>query len=207
MQDEFAWEQLSGSNIHKYLTEVATFRIKYFRDFPYFYDGNLDYEMNYLKGYTEDEKSILIIIRNSKNDIIAVSTGVPLITTSDILSKAETVFSQSGLNPKDFYYYGEVILDYSVRSKGLTRLIYNEQELHARKFGFSSITIATVIRDPTDPRNVDRVASSDLVWKKLGFTQTNIEFNYNWPTLQIDGKTVDCENKMIFWAKYLENKI
>lgn len=205
--NELTWERYSGYTISNYVFEVAKFRIKYFRDFPYFYDGNLEYELNYLKGYSEDEKSILIIIRNSQKEIVAVSTGIPLITKSDILSDAEIIFSKNGFNPRLYYYYGEVILDYSVRSQGLTRLIYDDQDKYAQKHGFESIAVATVVREAKDSRNVNLAPNSDYVWRKLGFIVTTMTFNCIWPTIQLDGTTIDCENEMVFWIKDVKGKL
>ena len=49
---------LCGADIAPYRDAVAALRIKVFRDFPYLYDGDLDFEAKYLRVYAESSRSV-----------------------------------------------------------------------------------------------------------------------------------------------------
>ncbi|MBC7753631.1 MAG: hypothetical protein H7Z71_05300 [Moraxellaceae bacterium] len=201
----FIYEIYNGKEIEQHLEEIAGFRIKYFKDYPYLYAGDLFYEKNYLNGYICDPKSMLIrILLNEK--VVGISTSIPLLTSSDILTEAESDFDKAALKPEQFYYYGEVILDYSVRGSGLVKVIYDLQDKHAVKSGFSKACIATIVRSQNDSRKPNNYKEADLVWSSLGFKQTDITFKYGWPTIQQDGSVKDFENVMVYWIKNLEKK-
>jgi hypothetical protein len=201
MDADLSWQITRGSEVLDHIDDIAKFRMKYFRDFPYLYDGNLKYEKNYLRGYTQDEKSLLIIIRNLNNDIVGIATAIPLVTSSDILKETELLFSANEINPCDFYYCGEVILDYSIRSKGIVSKIFEICEKFASTNGFNSVAIATVIRSTDDPRNTSAIMDLDKLWGRMGFLKTNLTFGYSWPTIQRNGESIDSINQMIFWTK------
>ena len=202
------WEDLkievyTGKAISEHISEVAEFRIRYFHDFPYLYAGNLEYESEYLAGYAKDPASILVKIRDEGGKLLGVSTGLPLATDADILEGAVEMFTGAGLVPKDYYYYGEIILDYSIRRRGFSRRVYSLQDAFAQARGFSKVAIATVVRDAGDPRRPADMADADIVWKGLGFAKTGIEFEYHWPTLESDGTVVDRLNPMVYWTREL----
>lgn len=202
-ENKFTVESFSGNSILEHIHEVADFRIKYFKDFPYLYEGNLKYEEDYLRGYAADEKSILVKVHDEAGNLSAVSTALPLITPSDILTDAPKMFSEIGYSPEEFFYYGEIILDYKSRGKGLSRQIFDIQDNYARNYGFSKVAIATVVREENDPRKPSDYLSSDPVWKNLGFEKTPILFEYHWPTIHADGTVKDIQNPMIYWIKSL----
>lgn len=175
---KYKFDKFYGREISTHLLKVAEFRIRYFKDFPYLYDGSVEYEMSYLTGYADDPRSMLITVTNMNNELIAVSTSVPLVTTTNILDGASELFRSNGLNPSTFFYYGEVIIDHSARKQGLAKSIYLMQDEHALNSGFENIAIATVIRLKGDHRQPEFYQSSDLVWKKMNFQKTNLIFNY-----------------------------
>ena len=47
-QNPLTYEALTGADVRTVLDDVARLRISVFRDFPYLYDGSLDYERDYL---------------------------------------------------------------------------------------------------------------------------------------------------------------
>jgi hypothetical protein len=200
---EFQYQQIYGNEIKNHVSEVAAFRIKYFRDFPYLYVGSSEYEEKYLNGYSEDSKAILVKGHNLAGDLVAVSTALPLVTSSDILSGASEMFQSFGFNPEKIYYYGEIILDYSIRGIGISRRIYDLQDVYAKRNGFQQVVIATVEREDLDSRKPIGYLSIDALWKKLGFTKTSLTFEYEWPTIQLNGKVEAQMNPMVYWIKQI----
>ena len=47
---------LKDKEIASYRDEIAKLRIEIFRDFPYLYDGDFEYEKKYLKVYEESQR-------------------------------------------------------------------------------------------------------------------------------------------------------
>jgi len=76
------FEFTTGNGILNHISNVANFRLKYFRDFPYLYQGDLDYEIKYLDGYAQDSMAALVQVTNEKGELKAVSTALPLSTCS-----------------------------------------------------------------------------------------------------------------------------
>lgn len=203
MKAEFEFRALVGSEILNYVEEIASFRIRYFKDFPYLYSGNLAYEAAYLKGYSNDERSLLILVTNQDGNLVGVSTSLPLSTNSSILDGTGELFKRCGFNPAEYFYYGEIILDYSIRGKGLSRQILEIQDRYSISRGFTKVTLATVVRESSDVRMPDMYSSTDEIWTKLGYELTQIKFEYAWPTIQKDGSVLEQLNPMVYWVKKL----
>jgi hypothetical protein len=47
--------RLKGQDIIPFIPELAKLRIEIFKSYPYLYDGDLDYEHNYLNTYSKWE--------------------------------------------------------------------------------------------------------------------------------------------------------
>jgi len=54
-------ESFYQQDILPLIPKLAELRIKVFHDFPYLYEGSLDYEKNYLKIYTESSRSGVLV--------------------------------------------------------------------------------------------------------------------------------------------------
>jgi len=51
---------LTGAALEARLDEVARLRIAVFRDWPYLYEGSMDYERSYLSTYRTSPGAILV---------------------------------------------------------------------------------------------------------------------------------------------------
>lgn len=79
------------AELHEYLLDLAHLRIEVFREFPYLYNGNLDYEKNYLATYLQCPQSVVLLALNGA-EVIGASTGIPL-------TEENKDFQQPFLNP------------------------------------------------------------------------------------------------------------
>ena len=52
-------EALAGAALDASLDAVARLRIAVFRDWPYLYDGDLDYERRYLAPYRDNPRAVV----------------------------------------------------------------------------------------------------------------------------------------------------
>ncbi len=189
-----------GREVTPHIKRISDFRIKYFKEFPYCYEGNYEYEYEYFKGFSQDTKSLVIeLLENQK--IIALSTAMPLVSNADILKEAVNEFRKFGFNPEEFYYLGEIIVDKNNRNQGLGKLMLEKNEEVALKLGFKKMCLSVVVREQGDPRRPNNYKSSDSVWAINGYVKQNIFINYHWPTMLADGAVKDIDNKMVFWTK------
>ena len=53
-------EALNGPAALPYMGDLAALRIEVFREFPYLYEGTLEYEQRYLKSYAEHARSVTV---------------------------------------------------------------------------------------------------------------------------------------------------
>ncbi|MFN6978503.1 MAG: GNAT family N-acetyltransferase, partial [Gemmobacter sp.] len=51
---------LTGAALDAAIDDVARLRIEVFRDFPYLYDGDMDYERGYAASYRDSAGAILV---------------------------------------------------------------------------------------------------------------------------------------------------
>ncbi|MEK6627422.1 MAG: GNAT family N-acetyltransferase [Bdellovibrionota bacterium] len=201
--NRYSVETIKSDHLIFYLNAIAAFRIKYFREFPYLYEGNLEYEQKYISGFAKNPKALLLIIK-SDDEIVGVSTAIPLISDADILGNASKKFTEKKLNPKEFYYYGEVVIKPEHRGQGIASYLMRKQETFAKDLGYKKISLATVVRDKNDPRTPKDYVSTDEVWKAVGFKKEEIFINYEWPTILSNNTIKSIDNQMVFWTKELK---
>jgi len=192
----------TGTEIIPFIKEVSKLRISIFREFPYLYQGNMDYEIEYMDGYKHDSKSTLVVVRDN-NRIIGVSTGIPLNSSSTIVQEIKDILIKNNKKIDNIYYFGEVLVLPKYRGKGLVSKMYKLQENFVKQWGYDFVSILTVVRDNKHPLQPEKYQSHDELWKHLNFYREGITTNFCWPTIQGDGSVKNMRNLMEFWIKRL----
>jgi GNAT superfamily N-acetyltransferase len=191
---EFSLQCLEGPQALKFLDLIAELRITVFKEFPYSYDGNIEYEKKYLKNYTKHNRA-LIILAKKDDKIIGASTCIPMEYAEPAFSNP---FSDAGYDPYDFMYYGESVILPEYRGKGIGKEFFIEREKHARKFKKSIATFCAVERNkkdyPQDYRPLDEF------WRKQGFNPSKISTEFEWKMIHSDKPE---KHKLNFWMKNL----
>jgi GNAT superfamily N-acetyltransferase len=191
-----------GRAITPFIPEVAAFRIKGFRAFPYLYSGSLAYEEAYLKGYADDERAMLVRVQDG-GTTVAVATALPLNSSCDIVADAPVLMRRAGYDPDRYFYYAEILVDEAQRGRGIAQAIYAEREKAARLLGFDKLCLAVVERAADHPLRPAGYQSPERIWIRDGFTKTDVRFSYGWPTIQPDGTVREQDNPMVFWVRDL----
>ena len=75
-------QRLEGEAMAPFLVQLARLRIEVFRAWPYLYDGDLDYESNYLQTYMRTPNSVLVVALDGEQ-VVGAATGVPLAHETD----------------------------------------------------------------------------------------------------------------------------
>lgn len=68
---------LAGEAVTPWLEQVAALRIAVFRDWPYLYQGDPDYEARYLARYARSPGSVFVLALDA-GAVVGASTGMPL---------------------------------------------------------------------------------------------------------------------------------
>ncbi len=168
----------TGNEVAQYIPVVAQLRIKVFAEWPYLYDGNLEYEKNYLQTYSSSAGSVVVICKDNER-VVGASTAIPL-------SHEEESFKEpmraAGLNPDEIFYFGESVLLPEYRGQGVGVRFFEEREKHARTFSWcKAVCFCGVVRPSNHPRRPKDYVPLDAFWRKRGFAPLDGVFmTYTW---------------------------
>jgi hypothetical protein len=108
-------ERWSGAALQQYIPELARLRIEVFREFPYLYDGDFDYEEKYLQTYIDCSDSVIVLAFDG-DKIVGASTAMPMKYETNELKKP---FIENGYNLDDVFYCSESVLNKQYRGLGI----------------------------------------------------------------------------------------
>lgn len=155
-------EALAGAALEAALGDLARLRIAVFREWPYLYEGSVDYEARYLASYRR-EGAILVAAREGDR-IVGAATGMPLPDHEDAAAMeglpvpAEAVF-----------YFAESVLLPEFRGRGLGHAFFDRREGHARAAGFAHSAFCSVVRPDDHPARPEGYRPLDAFWRKRGY--------------------------------------
>ena len=139
--------RLTGDALHASLDALADLRITVFRDFPYLYDGDRDYERGYLDAYVQSARSVVVGAFDGEK-LIGAATAAPM---RDHAEDFAAPFEQRGMDIDRIYYFGESVLLPGYRGHGVGHAFFDEREAAAREHGFPMSCFCAVIRPPDHP--------------------------------------------------------
>lgn len=190
-------EKLQGQALLPHLNALAELRMTVFRDFPYLYEGNLDYERKYLRTYAGSPGAVCVLVRRDEA-IVGASTGIPMADEDDAFRQP---FIAAGWNPDDIFYYGESVLLPDYRGQGLGIAFFDEREHHARAAGFRYAVFCAVVRPDDHPARPANYEPLDAFWHRRGYQPVaGLETRYTWTDI---GDSEQTEKPMQFWYKEL----
>lgn len=204
MQD-LEFKTYQGKDISPFIDEIGQIRLDLFKEFPYLYKGDLDYERAYLSEYSKDDQSLLILVY-SGNKIVAFITGTAISSQHSITEDAFELFQSKGLKPSDYYYIGEIIVLKDYRSFNLSSRLLKEVENFALENGYSSSCFLTVVRDNDHPLRPEDYKDSSKLWKFHNYKQMNLYTKYKWNTIINDSEAIYQENTLEYWSKSLKTQ-
>jgi GNAT superfamily N-acetyltransferase len=194
---ELVIERVTGAAIAPYLDDLAQLRIDVFREFPYLYEGSLDYEARYLHHYAHSERSIVVVARAGAR-IVGASTALPAPEHQDDVGPA---LQRAGLDPCVVYYFGESVLRAEFRSRGIGHAFFDQREARARELGFKTAAFCAVERPAQHPKKPAGYRPHDVFWNKRGYTrQAQLRAEFSWRDVD---ETAETPKPMVFWLKPL----
>ena len=70
MSGALTYHELSGAALEPWLDGLGRLRISVFREYPYLYDGTLEYERDYLKTYARSQESLVVLVTDEKEQVV-----------------------------------------------------------------------------------------------------------------------------------------
>ena len=185
-----------GAGIAEVVDDLARLRIAVFRDWPYLYDGDLDYERRYLARYVQGD-TILVAAFDGPS-MVGASTAMPLSDHADDFAAA---LAGSGLDLNKGFYLAESVLLPAFRGQGAYRGFFTRREDHARALGFTFATFCGVIRDKSHPLRPAGYQPLDPVWRRFGYAPLpGAVARFRWRDI---GDAAQTEKPLQLWMKRL----
>ncbi|GGH55199.1 GNAT family acetyltransferase [Dyadobacter endophyticus] len=198
MTAQLTFVQKTGERIADVFDDLARLRIAVFRDYPYLYEGSVEYEKGYLQTYLQSGHSFLFAVYDG-NTMIGATTCIPL---KDETAEIRKPFEDAEFDAGAICYFGESILLPAYRGLGLGHRFFDEREAHARSLGgVKTCCFCSVDRGENHPLKPAGYRSNDAFWLKRGYRQEPaLQSIMEWPDL---GESVSTPKTMIFWTKPL----
>ena len=193
----FALETLAGTACAAVADDLARLRVEVFRDWPYLYEGSLDYERKYLAKYAAIAGATVVVAR-AGGRIVGASTALPLSAAEPEL---QAPFRAAGHDVARVYYYGESVLQPEWRGRGIGVAFFAAREARARELGFAVGAFCAAVRPDNHPLRPAGYVPLDAFWAKRGYVRDpGLAASFTWRDVGADAATA---KPMVFWTKRL----
>lgn len=185
-----------GPGIESVIDGLARLRIGVFRDWPYLYEGDLDYERRYLSHYAKGEGIVVAAFAGDR--MVGAATGMPLIDHADDFRAA---FDGTGIDMGDVFYCAESVLLPEYRGRGAGHAFFDRREAHARRLGFSRVAFCGVVRPDEHPARPDDYRPLEGFWRARGYEKLDgVLAHFPWRDI---GDAEETEKPLQFWMRRL----
>ena len=187
--------RLRGKEIEGCWEELAALRIRVFREFPYLYEGSMDYERRYLETYWRSPDSLVVVVRD-EGRAVGATTALPLAHESKEFQKP---FLDHGWNVRDYFYLGESVLLPEFRGRGFGHTFFDEREAHAVSLRYPHTCFCAVERPADHPLRPADYRSLEPFWRKRGYLHhPELRAFYLWQDV---GDSEETAKPMSFWVR------
>lgn len=188
--------RLVGEELRRSIGALADLRIEVFRDFPYLYDGDLDYEKKYLDVYLRSPRCAMIAAYDGDR-IVGAASALPLLDEADYV---QAPFRRAGIEPGRVFYFGESVLREEYRGHGLGNKFFDGREAVARSFGDYDLTCFCAVQRPDDhPRRPKDYRPLNGFWEKRGYRiRPDLRSEFSWKDLD---EATESPKRMVYWMK------
>jgi GNAT superfamily N-acetyltransferase len=195
---ELRIQRFAGPDIHPFILDLAKLRITIFHDYPYLYEGDLDYEKKYLNTYVICPDSVLVVVFDD-DKVVGASTAIPLkFETTEFKSP----LIAAGFDINSIFYLGESVLLKSYRGNKIGERFFAEREAAALEQGCSITAFCAVDRPDDHAKRPQDYHPLDRFWQRLGYVKhPELKAYYSWKEIGDDEETT---KSFSFWLKYIK---
>jgi GNAT superfamily N-acetyltransferase len=187
---------LTGDALETALDDLARLRIEVFRDWPYLYDGDVEYERKYLAGYTHPTAIVVAAFDGTR--IVGASTGMGLEVSDEDFA---TAFADRPEALSDIFYCAESVLLSDYRGHGLGHAFFDAREAHARELGRRYSAFCGVVRPEDHPMRPAAARSLEPFWRGRGYAPLpGVIAHFNWRDV---GEADETAHPLQFWMRTL----
>ncbi len=186
---------LTGKAAAPHIESLARLRIAVFREFPYLYDGDMDYEKEYLRTFLQAPDSLLVLVFD-EGEAVGASSALPLEHETPNIQQP---FLERGDDIGGIFYYGESVLLPAYRGRGIGNRFFEERERWARRLGrFETLAFCAVVRPEDHPHRPENYRPLDGFWRKCGFEPTDMYCRISWKDRD---EEAESPKSLRFWVK------
>ncbi|WP_306005528.1 GNAT family N-acetyltransferase [Aquicoccus porphyridii] len=188
---------LTGAALDAALGDVARLRITVFRNWPYLYDGDAEYEHAYLAAYRDSPGAVVVGAFDGAR-LVGAATGTPMADHADDFAAA---FDGTGIDLAAVFYCAESVLLPDYRGRGLGHAFFDAREDHARSLGFTKSAFCGVLRPADHPLKPSDYAPLDPFWRKRGYAPLpGVIATFRWKDIDQPDET---DHDLQFWMRDL----
>lgn len=189
------FKECIGSDLLPHIEDLARLRISVFRDFPYLYDGDMEYEKKYLNTYASSPRSYAVLAMDD-DDVIGASTAIPL---EDETSEVTAPFIMHNHILSDILYLGESILDKRYRGQGMGKKFFTYREEYGARLNRTAFSFCAVERPEHHPLRPENYQNLNGFWEKMGYQPLqNYSTHFTWQDVD---ESEESKKNMQFWGK------
>ncbi len=191
-----ALKEFRGPELEPWIDALGDVRIRVFREFPYLYDGSLDYEREYLRTYLQSELSLVVLALDG-HQVVGATTCLPM---TDGGPEFQQPFLDYGYDVEAICYFGESILLPEYRGRGIGVSFFEKREAHAQSMDGIRITTFCAVDRPLDhPLRPGDYVPLDAFWTKRGYTrQPKLKTHFTWKDLD---EEAESPKPLTFWLR------
>ncbi len=192
----FSFARLRGEDARNYAPQLAELRLKVFSEFPYLYEGTIDYEMKYLETYFKAKNAFVFLVLDAEK-VVGATTAIWANEEEESFKKP---FETSGFSPAEIFYFGESVLLKEYRNQGVGKLFFAEREAFAASLPMIRYTsFCAVERSQSHLQRPEAYRPLDEFWKAQGYEKIpGLTTRYSW---RDRGDDSESEKIMQFWMK------
>jgi len=188
---------LTGPDLGAVLDEVAGLRIAVFREWPYLYEGSMDYERDYMTSLANSASAIMVGAFDGRR-LVGAATGSPL---TDHAADFADALAGHPVDLADVFYCAESVLLPAYRGQGLGHRFFDAREDHARALGLGHSSFCSVIRPADHPARPADYRPLDAFWRKRGYQPVpGAVAHFDWTDL---GDTARSRKPLQVWMRAL----
>lgn len=187
---------LSGAALEPWLEALGSLRVRVFREYPYLYEGSVEYENRYLRRYVEAKDGLVVIVTDMQGNAIGATTGLPMAVEE---AEFREPFERAGLPVDQVFYFGESILLPDWRGLGIGKRFFDLREEHARKLGYTTTAFCAVDRPQDHPLRPADYRPLDGFWRSRGYEkQPGLQACFTWKEI---GEREESPKTLTFWSR------
>ncbi len=192
---ELEIRELNGPELIPFIEGLGRLRIAVFREYPYLYEGSLEYEREYLATYVNSPRSLVALVLKA-GEVVGATTCVPMVEEGPEFQEA---FVKAGYDLETICYFGESILLPEQRGQGLGKEFFRRREAHARRLGKTIATFCAVDRPDDHPLRPPGYVPLDGLWRKQGYVKhPELQATFEWKET---GEAEESPKTLTFWLK------